>query len=318
MGRGETGWVVLTMCTHRKAVEPVFSLQAHTLVPGEAASVACQWRERLAACPASKRIPASILYRGRGFAIAEQAGRELEATLYVVSAGLGLVSATEAIPPYSLTVSPGSVDSVARVVTSRPFSPADWWDSLNETSARPRPIVKLARSQPKALLLLSISEPYTRLIQRDMLSLSEAQLSRVRLIGPRPSAALPPPLQSICMPYDERLDGPDSPLRGTRSDFAQRALAHFVENVLEKRPNGSADHHAHRVRSSLAQLRPPPTVARPRLNDQELLAWIRRHWAEEQGHSSRLLRRLRDVAGFACEQSRFAALCHQISQHLKA
>src|SRR3546814_9801405 len=54
-----------------------------------------------------------------------------------------------------------------------------------------------------------------------------------------------PRLHPWLMPYDDRLDGCDSPLPGTRSDFASRAAHHFVEAVVLDTPKASARSEEH-------------------------------------------------------------------------
>jgi hypothetical protein len=114
------------------------------------------------------------------------------------------------------------------------------------------------------------------------------------------------------MPYDDRLDGPDSTNRGTRSDFAGRALRHFAELTRGEPQGHSAAEHAAKVSATLDGWRMPAKVARIRHDDAALLDLIRAHWDAERGSSSRLLRRFRDDLGIACEQGRFAKLAREV------
>ena len=113
------------------------------------------------------------------------------------------------------------------------------------------------------------------------------------------------------MPYDDRLDGPNSPVRGTRSDFPQRAARHFVK-ILASMDGNSASHHVDAVTAELEHMRPPAKHNRRRLSDEEIRATIQSHWDVVDGQSSTMLRHLRDKLGVACEQSRFAELFRQI------
>src|SRR3546814_14194086 len=114
------------------------------------------------------------------------------------------------------------------------------------------------------------------------------------------------------MPYDDRLDGCDSPLPGTRSDFASRAAHHFVEAVVLDTPKASAEAHAKRVLTLLTNWRAPSLTSRPRRSDAELLPLISDHWEANGGRSAPLLRVLRGEVGVACGQGRLARLAAQI------
>src|SRR3546814_14197934 len=91
------------------------------------------------------------------------------------------------------------------------------------------------------------------------------------------------------MPYDDRLDGCDSPLPGTRSDFASRAAHHFVEAVVLDTPKAGAEARAKRVVTLLTNWRAPSLTSTPRRSDAELLALISHHWEETDGRAARWL-----------------------------
>src|SRR3546814_17413643 len=106
------------------------------------------------------------------------------------------------------------------------------------------------------------------------------------------------------MPYDDRLDGCDSPLPGTRSDFASRAAHHFVEAVVLDTPKASAEAHAKRVLTLLTNWRAPSLTSRPRRSDAELLPIISDHWEATGGREEEGLRVLRAEGGVACARGR--------------
>jgi hypothetical protein len=110
------------------------------------------------------------------------------------------------------------------------------------------------------------------------------------------------------MPYDARLDGLMSPLRGTVSDFAQRALRDFVCTVLPDQSNGTAEAHRRAVTIRLAGWPAPVRSRGLASTDAELLAAMRRHWTLAGGSSTRMLQLLRSRCGLACEQRRFRRL----------
>ena len=118
------------------------------------------------------------------------------------------------------------------------------------------------------------------------------------------------------MPYDDRLDCIGSGFSGTQSDFAQRALRHFVTELLSKDADGDGDVHTHRtmVLDSLSTIGRREMPKRKRLSDDEIYNAIRDNWAEGRGQSSALLRIIRHKLGIACEQSRFRTIYHSVKK----
>jgi hypothetical protein len=108
------------------------------------------------------------------------------------------------------------------------------------------------------------------------------------------------------MPYDDRLDQVQGDHAGTQSDFAQRALRHFVQTIgVEVSDIGL---HRDAVNASLAGLSHRAAPSRRRLDDQAVVAMIVRDWDVVGGRSGAMLRRLRDDLDVACEQGRFKLL----------
>jgi len=107
------------------------------------------------------------------------------------------------------------------------------------------------------------------------------------------------------MPYDERLELVDG-YAGTRSDFAQRAMRHFVESLAGQQLQ--RDDAKSLVESALGHRSAKSRIARTKATDDEIAALLRLHWHKQRGSSSRLLRYLRDDAQVACEQKRFQTI----------
>lgn len=152
------------------------------------------------------------------------------------------------------------------------------------------------------LALVALSGPYAAMLAPSLAGLPKSLLVGLRLFGWRLQEVLPPALHGSIMGYDARLE---ATFPGTRNDFAQRAMAHFVEVVLPMAARGP-DEHNRFVGGVLAGLEAPRRAARPRTSDAEILNWLGRP-AQASGGIGRLLRRVRDE-GIACEQSRFARL----------
>ena len=116
----------------------------------------------------------------------------------------------------------------------------------------------------------------------------------------------------MVMPYDDRLDGSQSKVRGTRSDFAGRALRHFADQILTVDDKRDAREHAAAVTSSICSWKYPERQERVRHDDPVLLGLITHHWEALGGSSSKLLPFFRHELNIACEQGRFAALVRQV------
>ncbi len=295
--------LILTSCTNRKRLPPVHALTAHALRQGNLGDVAGQWIERLRGAEPS--TTASDLYCGRAFRQAATAAISARATFLVVSAGLGLVSATTRIPSYSLTVSAGVKDNVLSLISGA--SSAEWWGELARRSPFRTELAEVARLADGPILL-ALSANYLEMIASELLGLPPCTRTRLRIFTLTPVSALSEGLRAYVLPYDARFDGPDSPMPGTRADFAQRALGHFVNTILSADSRSDLDGHAEAVEQMLARLRPQRVPVRTKLSDPDITKLIHSHWRDVRGQSGRMLRFLRDDLGIACEQGRLRDL----------
>jgi hypothetical protein len=300
--------LVITTCTSRKRRPAADGLHVAALPQTGVSDLASDWASRLSAEPA--RFPAKDIYGGRNFREALAAAELLDAQAMVVSAGLGLIYVSTQVPAYSCTVVVDAPDSVGSRVIGH-FSASAWWGALGDTS--PFAVaLQDAAEQHNGLICAALSDAYIEMIAADWLALPDAVLARLRLFTRAPIERVAEGLRPFVMPYDDRLDGPDSPIRGTRSDFPGRALHHFSELSVMTPDARSLSEHAAAVTAALDGWRMPAKVDRARHDDASLLEMIRQHWDVECGSSSRLLRRFRDDLGVACEQGRFARLARVV------
>jgi hypothetical protein len=291
--------LIITTCTNRKRRPVSDGLHMGTLASARIPELAAEWASRLTG--AATRFPAMEIYGGRSFREAVLTAETLTANLMVVSAGLGLIYASTKVPAYACTIAMNADDSVSSRIDGS-FSAAAWWAALRERSPFRVALHEAARQQD-GLIFGALSEAYLEMTSAEFLALPDATLSRLRLFTRAPLDRVTPGLRPYVMPYDDRLDGPDSPVPGTLSDFASRALRHFAGLISDD--IRSAAYHASTVSSALAGWRYPTKVSRVRYDDAGLLALMREHWDCERGFS---LERLRHEFNAACEQGRFAAL----------
>jgi hypothetical protein len=303
--------LIVTVCSNRKRSPPPPELRGRELRPGRIEDVAAEWRSRIA--EARQLFPATQLYCGRAFAEAVACANVSCRPLYVVSAGLGLIEGTASIPSYSLSIIAGSQDNILTKLSSDERA-TQWWNHLTNHEDRNR-FQEILSKHPNVLALAALPSAYLRMIAGDLLTLSDADRSRLRLFGCG-GESVGEALRHFVMPYDARLDSSDSPIRGTRSDFAQRAMRHFVEFILAEDPKGSAQRHATHVEAALRMWTVPPFYCRTRVSDEEIVALIREHWTAAQGQSTRMLRVLRDDLGVACEQGRLSQLFRHVRSQM--
>lgn len=296
--------LILTACTMRKRFSPDEMLISRTLRVGTTQSVGEEWRQRL---KQAKTVGfASEVYAGRGMSEAKAAAEVLGADVTVASAGLGLVPLSQLIPSYNLTVSPGSEDTIFKKLPEGTTA-FDWWSQVcsNEQIER---LAAALKEDPSRLLLVSLPHAYLAMLAPLIMSLAIAKQGRLRILTGSTTKSLGPALSAFQLPYDQRLDGPDSPLKGTMGDFASRALKDFVTEILVNHPLASIADHAEMVRARQIGWRLPTRKTGRRVDDNEALQLMRKYWDTANGSSSRLLRILRDEMDIACEQGRFARL----------
>ena len=235
----------------------------------------------------------------------------------IISGGLGLIRGDEQIPSYTLSLVPESSEYIGARVVSDSFDVARWWSGI-QRSSQGAPLADLLRANPTSIAVIGISKTYLSLIAEDLMSLDDRDLDRLRLVGMGIESACPSRLQCCLLPYDHRLDGPDSPIRGTRIDFSSRAMRHFIEVVLPEHQGGSIERHKDAVGRSLGKWRPPRSISRPSKTDDEIIDLIKSNWREIEGKSSLGLRFLRDVKNIACEQGRFRDLFHRAAREVRS
>ncbi len=300
--------LVITTCTNRKRKPVSDKLHVSALPQAPVADLAVDWVRRLEA--AGDVFPASDIYGGRSFQEAALAADLLNARLMVVSAGLGLVAADARVPPYACTVLADAPDSIAARVVGE-YSVRNWWQALQAASPWSGRLASVVGGS-SGLICAALSDAYIEMIADELCALPAGMMARLRLFTRAPLNRIVPALRAFVMPYDDRLDGPDSPVRGTRGDFAARALHHFAEYVVSRGDGRSTDEHGAAVEAALADWRMAARFDRQRLDDAAVLDLIRTHWEGERGKTARLLRRLRDDLSVACEQGRFARLARQV------
>ncbi len=299
-------FIVVTNCTARKkAGVPLvpFAPNGNCI-----RQIAEHWRTSLVA--QTSRLQAGRLYVGRSILEARDVSLNIGARLFIVSAGIGLVESDESIPGYDISAS-GKGTKLALTLARFGASKSDWWHLLGSGKG----IGWLLRQNPDATVLISLPSEYLDLVLGDLEALPFGDLARIRVFtspAGRKKIEKVPGLPSL--PYDERLESIVG-YSGTRSDFPQRALKHFVVELKgHLLPINKASRE---VADSLDGFECKTIPQRRRLNDGEICRLIRQAWGGTGGNSAKLLRHLRDTDLVACEQRRFSRLRRQVEAEIR-
>ncbi len=303
---------LVVACANRKTQPVPGSLRLRHVVDASSAGRAAQWIDQLERST-EPTLPARQLYAGEHWQVVRgleptAAAAGLDASLWVCSAGYGLVSAEAPLRPYAATFATGHADSVSVDPRDRPR----WWASLADwkgpVPSAPRTLRDLGRGQPHAVFLVALSSAYLAACTNDLLALADELASSEQLTiistGTRSSG----PLARHLAPASAQLQ----PVHGgTRQSLNARILAY----LLREHAAALTYTHIRRVLGGLLAAAPPLVrYQRAPRTDQQVRMFIRRRLAgEPEVTAARLLREFRDL-GYACEQGRFAALYRAVCE----
>jgi len=298
--------VIITNCTNRKRLDGLPPVVLKDECYSSIAAMAKAWKGQIDERPTT--LTASSLYVGRSVSDARRVATKLDAKLMFASTGLGLIDGDQRCPPYNLTVAQDPNSIIPRL-EKLGVCTSDWWEAVNVTQSKGSALADLVSQPDIDLVLIALSSNYIQLIGEDLGKIRDTQIDKLRIFTSRPGIEmLPSHLRRIAMPYDERLE--TSTLPGTRNDFPQRALRHFIE-ILEL-SSAPAEIARKSVSAAMDLLSPAKTTIRRRASDREIAYMLECVWADYQGSSTRLLRYLRDDALVSCEQSRFRRIWQDI------
>ncbi len=288
--------LVITTCSASKRCH--IGPKALGLSKGKQTAVQEQWRALLDR--AETALPAAQIYRGRAFGLALRTADALGADLGIVSAGLGYVLGTTAIPSYDLTVrerAPGSV----RDRISGSFDPRAWWSSV---AVGPFSANLLEDVSSRPVVLMCLSRSYAEMLHLELTEMSRRGVM-LRIFGLNVASALPECVRDMALPYDERLSAIS--LAGTRVDFPQRAMLHYAESIFDS-AIGELDQERGRISRALSCAGVVRRRTQNRVSDEAIKRRIRVLMRELSPKPSVILGHLRRVEKISCEQRRFSLL----------
>jgi hypothetical protein len=294
---------IVVTCANRKRRPVPATLQLRRTTGVRPIQRAARWMQRLTASDLDT-VRAEDLYAGEHWDIARALPRLAATgfarpTLWVASAGWGLIPIDAAIRPYSATFSTRHLDSVS----DNAQGAQDWWSAIaawqGPTPGAARSLTALVADHPRDRVLLVLSQPYFAACGndlRDAITIANDSMISIIAAGVTPQ----PTFEAWQLPADARLQ---HHVGGTRGSLNVRIAADLFTTGLTD--HGAMSLH---LRHRLTAAPDLPTYERRRLADDEVITFIRARRATDTNLSrTSLLRELRD-GGMACEQARFADL----------
>lgn len=294
---------VIVTCTARKTLRVPKSLRMANVRYDRLDLRFAEWQERLrTAQPPLKK--ALDLYCGNAWSVIRGLLNDRllkdRIRVWVISAGYGLISASDNVVPYAATFSPGHVDSVIPRQLSQ-HSTSEWWNLL---IAWPKPgkrsIAAIAEAFPDEPLIVAASNDYLKAIAHDLELARSALRNPDKLVIIAAGASKDGTLSHNYLPCDSRLE---HHVGKSRMSLNSRILKLVLStNDAEQI---SASGLAKEFGDLLAKLPPPPVLRREASSDQEVDGFISENLRKDPRCSyTRLLRAYRAM-GRACEQKRF-------------
>jgi hypothetical protein len=305
---------IVATCTDRKALAPDPELLVRNAPARPNGAPDVHWWLEARESTSAPSVRADSLYQGelwvetmRTREIAGGSGRRV--SLWVASAGYGLVSVDTELKGYGATFSPNTPDSVTRASSDAVGSQRAraWWRALTMhpvDASAPSSVAELARAFAEAELLIVMSGAYVVAVAED---LGEARTEHPRAVLISAGAAQAPEYAGWAPTFDARVQGRGRPLGGTRTSLNVRVAQHVLDTVGPGELDPSSASAA--VDELMRGLEPAPSYARRPATDPEVSAFVRSllHREPGTGHTA-ALRIFRDVEQRACEQKRFARL----------
>jgi hypothetical protein len=245
-----------------------------------------------------------------------------ETDFWILSAGYGLISATDRTAPYAASFAPGS-DSIQNLTWPVDFSSRrkamEWWDLLHRYRGRETMRRFIGLSGTGNPLLIILSREYFNAVEPEIVDLISAGVN-VLIV----SAGLYQNINSVApvvrphvLPFSDSFKQVDDYLNKTNVSLNARLATWLVRNHSDALHGGIESVHP----ILLEILEELPTMNRKdvnRMTDEEVFEFIRGNYSGDFSSASKLLRLLRDVIGKSCEQKRFGALFRRYEQSLQS
>ena len=281
---------VVVACTGRKSAPATRECLVRHLPGLSLAERHDIWRHRLD--ENLDKMPVNDLYAGDAWrrteaVLAAAASAGFEPTLFVASAGLGLVEASTLAPAYGATFTTGHADSVADSVTGK----RDWWSQFSVAKGN-----TLQHLSGDATIVV-LSEAYASALDDDLTQLAATSGDHLLVGGSREVPGL------TCLRSDLGLR---HKLGGTAVSLNLRMAERWLGRLGE--PKLTDKLTMERWMTWADGVRHTEHYDRQRMTDAQVLDFIRSLRSQQVAVSrTRALQILR-ASDLACEQTRFAKL----------
>ncbi len=310
---------VVVACTNRKRLPAKSALLMRHIHKRSISDKFNEWVRRVEEC-SSSGLRATDMYSGEYWSVIRslKEREQQDISLWVASAGYGLIPIDAPIKPYSASLSP-SPDCVANGLkgASRLAVLAEWWRLLSTWNgparSTPRRLETLAMRSPSTTLMIVASADYVAAMAEDIrAAVTKLERPENLIIV---STGIPANLQLAghCVPVSARLL---YRFGGSRVSLNARTAFYLLNKLYKQRLDLQT---ASRALKRLIARQPANRVFDRHLRtDDEVKAFISTEFANAPGCSqSRLLRKFRD-SGNACEYSRFARIFEGVMEENEA
>ncbi|GII65343.1 hypothetical protein Skr01_54280 [Sphaerisporangium krabiense] len=300
---GQAVHVVVT-CTNRKRIAVADELRVRNVLARDVDERCDQWVRHISTAPA--QVPASDMYAGEHWLIARRLAEIVgeKATLWVCSAGYGLIPVTTPIAPYAATFALGHGDSVA----ANAEGARRWWARLSRWVGpqrdQPRSFVALAARDPDATIIAVLSDPYLKACSTDLRGATSvlSDGDSLSVIGP---AGRCPEIDDLMVPVTAALR---AMVGGSLLSLNVRAAEYVLKESALRGDALQRPLLAKIMRDVIASVPDAPyKPAGTRMTDDEVRVFIRSRLEFGPTSATPLLRELRS-SGRSCEHARFRNL----------
>lgn len=316
---------IISTCTNQKRGSARDDLHLGTFAGRFYRDSAKAWVEALAANQIG--IPARELYAGSHWqeSIAcETSAKDLglDAELWVLSAGYGLISSSEITTPYAASFAAGS-DSIQNLNWPAGYTPGqkarEWWTLLHRYRKREGLGRFASLSKNKTPLLIILSQEYYNAVEPEIIDLISAGVNLLIVSAGlyRNMNSASPVVRPHILPFSDSFKQVDNYLNKTNVSLNARLATWLVRNHHEAVLRG-VESVVPILKNISDQLPPMERKDVNRMSDDEVLEFIARDYSETLNSATKLLRRLRGTEKMSCEQKRFGTLFRRYQQSIQS
>jgi hypothetical protein len=323
---------IVAACSNRKRHAPVAFLGR---IAGATVNARAKlwWRtlsELNSKIECASLLPASQLYAGNYWSIvrqlpAEARKQKLQPSLWIISAGYGLVSGDDRLLPYSATFTRGDADSVLNGKL-HDHDAKEWWSELTELdlpdSESPRSLERLLSDFRSDRFLIIASSEYVSAVQSDLIRGQHFLRNRdnLVLISSRTNS-LDERIRPNLIITDARLlcnstCPPNCTFhvlrKGVRGSIGAALARYFICSLSSGR--FSAAEFKRQVEAALIKVPELFSHKRSSMTNSDVKKFIKTELdVDLNASATRLLKKLRE-SGKACEQKRFKQLFGEVNK----